>query len=280
MAKSNKLKVAIQGITTSFHEVAALSHFNVPIQTVECLTFHSLCESLKNGAADYAVMAIENSIAGSILPNYFLLQEYHFSIVGEIYLPIHMHLLALPGVTLKEIKTIESHPMAIRQCSDYLYRLNGVQLMESEDTAFSARKVKEKKLKNTAAIANEYAAKKFGLNILEKRIETHKKNFTRFLILTRKGNSTSDPNKASISFEVANEVGSLAEALMTFKLNSINLTKIQSIPIIGKPNEYSIHVDVEWKKRKSYDVAMQQVMRQVRNLNILGEYKKAKIEYI
>jgi prephenate dehydratase len=280
MAKSNKLKVAIQGITTSFHEVAALSHFNVPIQTVECLTFHSLCESLKNGAADYAVMAIENSIAGSILPNYFLLQEYHFSIVGEIYLPIHMHLLALPGVTLKEIKTIESHPMAIRQCSDYLYRLNGVQLMESEDTAFSARKVKEKKLKNTAAIANEYAAKKFGLNILEKRIETHKKNFTRFLILTRKGNSTSDSNKASISFEVANEVGSLAEALMTFKLNSINLTKIQSIPIIGKPNEYSIHVDVEWKKRKSYDVAMQQVMRQVRNLNILGEYKKAKIEYI
>jgi prephenate dehydratase len=280
MAKANKLKVAIQGITTSFHEVAALSHFNVPIQTVECLTFHALCESLKNGEADYAVMAIENSIAGSILPNYFLLQEYHFSIVGEIYLPIHMHLLALPGVTLKEIKTIESHPMAIRQCSDYLYRLNGVQLMESEDTAFSARKVKEKKLKNTAAIANEYAAKKFGLNILEKRIETHKKNFTRFLILTRKGNSTSDSNKASISFEVANEVGSLAEALMTFKVNSINLTKIQSIPIIGKPNEYSIHVDVEWKKRKSYDVAMQQVMRQVRNLNILGEYKKAKIEYI
>ncbi|MCU0369050.1 MAG: prephenate dehydratase, partial [Cyclobacteriaceae bacterium] len=135
MAKANKLKVAIQGITTSFHEVAALSHFNVPIQTVECLTFHALCESLKNGEADYAVMAIENSIAGSILPNYFLLQEYHFSIVGEIYLPIHMHLLALPGVTLKDIKTIESHPMAIRQCSDYLYRLNGVQLMESEDTA-------------------------------------------------------------------------------------------------------------------------------------------------
>lgn len=279
MAKTNKLKVAIQGITTSFHEVAALSHFNVPIQTVECLTFHSLCESLKNGESDYAVMAIENSIAGSILPNYFLLQEYHFSIVGEIYLPIHMHLLALPGVTLKEIKTIESHPMAIRQCSDYLYRLNGVQLMESEDTALSARKVKDQKLRNTAAIANEYAAKKFGLNILEKRIETHKKNFTRFLILTRKINSIPECNKASMSFEVANEVGSLAEALMTFKTHNINLTKIQSIPIIGKPSEYSIHVDVEWKKRKSYDIAVQQVLRQVRNLNILGEYKKAKIEY-
>jgi prephenate dehydratase len=279
MSKKKKLKIAIQGITTSFHEVAAFTYFQQPVTTIECLSFHALCESLKNGEADYAVMAIENSIAGSILPNYFLLQEYHFSIVGEIYLPIHMHLLALPGVALKDIKNIESHPMAIRQCSDYLYKLQGVQIMESDDTALSARKVKEKKLKDTAAIANEYAAKKFGLNILEKRIETHKKNFTRFLILTRKTNTSIDSNKASISFEVANEVGSLAEALMTFKTNGINLTKIQSIPIIGKPSEYSIHVDLEWKRRKSYDVAIQQVLRQVRNLNILGEYKKAKIEY-
>lgn len=279
MSKKKKLRIAIQGITTSFHEVAAFTYFQQPVTTIECLSFHALCESLKNSEADYAVMAIENSIAGSILPNYFLLQEYHFSIVGEIYLPIHMHLLALPGVELKDIKNIESHPMAIRQCSDYLYKLKGVQIMESDDTALSARKVKEKKLKDTAAIANEYAAKKFGLNILEKRIETHKKNFTRFLILTRKTNTSIDSNKASISFEVANEVGSLAEALMTLKSNIINLTKIQSIPIIGKPNEYSIHIDVEWKKRKSYDVAIQQLLRQVRNLNILGEYKKAKIEY-
>jgi prephenate dehydratase len=187
--------------------------------------------------------------------------------------------LALPGVELKDIKNIESHPMAIRQCSDYLYKLKGVQIMESEDTALSAKKVKEQKLNHTAAIANEYAAKKFGLNILEKRIETHKKNFTRFLILTRKTKVSIDSNKASLSFEVANEVGSLAEALMSFKANSINLTKIQSIPIIGKPSEYSIHVDVEWKKRRSYDLAVQQILRQVRNLNILGEYKKAKIEY-
>lgn len=279
MSKKNKLKIAIQGIATSFHEVAAFTYFQQPVTTIECLSFHALCESLKKGEADFAVMAIENSIAGSILPNYFLLQEYHFSIVGEIYLPIHMHLLALPGVALKDIKNIESHPMAIRQCSDFLYKLKGVQIMESDDTAVSARKVKEGKLKNTAAIANEHAAKKFGLNILEKRIETHKKNFTRFLILTRKTNTSIDSNKASISFEVANEVGSLADALMTLKSNVINLTKIQSIPIIGKPSEYSIHIDVEWKKRKSYDVAIQQLLRQVRNLNILGEYKKAKIEY-
>ena len=156
MAKKKKLRIAIQGITASFHEVAALTYFNEPLDTVECLTFHLLCESLKNGEADYAVMAIENSIAGSILPNYFLLQEYHFSIVGELYLPIHMHLLALPGATLDEIRTIESHPMAIRQCAEYLRALRNVEIRESDDTALSAKRVMELKRKDTAAIANEH----------------------------------------------------------------------------------------------------------------------------
>src|SRR6186713_2594953 len=171
MAKTKKTKVAIQGIATSFHEVAALTYFQEKIETMECLSFHALCESLKHGKSDFAVMAIENSIAGSILPNYFLLQEYHFSIVGEVYLPIHMNLMALPGVKLSDIKSIESHPMAIRQCSDFLHRLNGVDIRESDDTALSAQRVKKENLRNTAAIANEYAAKKFGLEILEKRIE-------------------------------------------------------------------------------------------------------------
>ena len=279
MAKTKKINVAIQGITASFHEVAARSYFDEPINTIECLTFHQLCENLKNGKADYAVMAIENSIAGSILPNYFLLQEYHFNIIGELYLPIHMHLLALPGVKLEDIRSIESHPMAIRQCTEFLYALKDVEIRESDDTALSAKRVSELKLKDTAAIANEHAAKKFGLQILEKRIETNKKNFTRFLILTKRSTGKTESNKASMSFEVANEVGSLADALMTFKTNSINLSKIQSIPIIGKPSEYSIHIDVEWKKRKNYDDAMRAVMRQVKNLNILGEYKKSKMKF-
>jgi prephenate dehydratase len=282
MSKKKKIKIAIQGIATSFHEVAALTYFDGPIETVECLSFHSLCEALQHGKSDFAVMAIENSIAGSILPNYFLLQDYHFSIVGEIYLPIHMNLLVLPGVQLKDIRTIESHPMAIRQCSEFLNRMKDIEIRESDDTALSAKRIKDQKLKNTAAIANEYAAKRFGLQILEKGIETHKKNFTRFLILSKTKKKTPDadePNKASLSFEVANEVGSLADALMIFKDNGINLTKIQSIPIIGKPSEYSIHIDVEWKKRRSYDLAMRHVLLQVRNLNILGEYRKARIEY-
>jgi prephenate dehydratase len=279
MNKKKKIRVAIQGIATSFHEVAALTYFDEPMETIECLSFYTLCETLKQGKSDFAVMAIENSIAGSILPNYFLLQDYHFSIVGEVYLPIHLHLLTLPGVKWEDIKSIESHPMAIRQCSEYLHRLNGVEIKESDDTALSAKKIKDRKLKDTAAIANEQAAKKFGLRILEKGIETHKKNFTRFLILSKKSKPTDETNKASMCFEVANEVGSLADALMTFKENEINLTKIQSIPIIGKPSEYSIHVDVEWKRRKDYDAAVHQVLRQVRNLTVLGEYKKAKIEY-
>lgn len=280
-AGKGKVRVAIQGIATSFHEVAAMTYFgeSAGIETVECLSFHELCESLEKGRSNYAVMAIENSIAGSILPNYFLLQSYHFSIIGELYLPIHMHLLALPGVKLQDIRCIESHPMAIRQCSEFINSLPGVEVRESDDTALSAKRVKELKLKDTAAIANEFAAKKYGLQILEKRIETHKKNFTRFLVLSKKSNGKIESNKASLSFEVANEVGSLAETLMTFKTKNINLTKIQSIPIIGKPSEYSIHIDVEWKKRKSYDEAMHEILRQVKNLNVLGEYKKGKIEY-
>ena len=280
-AAMGKIRVAIQGIATSFHERAAITFFggSGELETVECLSFHELCETLDKGISNYAVMAIENSIAGSILPNYFLLQRYHFSIIGELYLPIHMHLLALPGVKRQDIKCIESHPMAIRQCAEFIQSLTGVEVRESDDTALSAKRVKELKLKDTAAIANEFAAKKFGLQILEKRIETHKKNFTRFLVLSKKRDDKIENDKASLSFEVADEVGSLAETLMVFKNHDLNLTKIQSIPIIGKPSEYSIHVDLEWKERKNYNDAIHLILRQVKNLNILGEYKKAKIEY-
>jgi len=277
--RKKKTRVAIQGIAASFHEIAALTYFNNPIETVECLTFHQLCETLKHGKSDFAVMAIENTIAGSILPNYFLLQQHHFSIVGELYLPIHLHLLALPGVKIEDIRSIESHPMAIRQCFEFLHALKGVELKESDDTAFSAKRISDMKLKTTAAIANEQAAKRFGLQMLEKRIETDKKNFTRFLILTHKSKMKNESNKASLCFEVANKAGSLADVLMTFKENEINLSKIQSVPLLGKPSEYTIHVDVEWKRRKNYDTAMHAVLRQVHNLNVLGEYKKAQIKF-
>jgi prephenate dehydratase len=190
-----------------------------------------------------------------------------------------MHLLAKPGVALKDIRTIESHPMAIRQCSEYLHSLNDIEIRESDDTALSAKKICEQKIKNVAAIANEQAANRFGLNVLVRHIETHKKNFTRFLLLTKKRNGTKSSNKASLCFEVANEVGSLADALMIFKKNRINLSKIQSVPVIGKPREYSIHIDIEWKHREDYENAMKKVLREVHNLSVLGEYKKAKIKF-
>lgn len=279
MTKKKKLKVAIQGIATSFHEVAAHTYFSKNIETIECLSFYKLCQALQLGEADFAVMAIENSIAGSILPNYFLLQDFRFSIVGELYVPIHMHLLALPGVKIKDIRTVSSHPMAIRQCSEFLHNLTHVDIRENDDTALAAKQVKEKADKSQAAIANEYAAKKFGLKILERRIETHKKNFTRFLVLSKERHIADSANKASVYFEVSHEVGCLADVLSTFKMHHINLTKIQSIPIVGKPHEYSFHLDIEWKNKKNYNQAMQAVIRQVHNLNVLGEYKKGKIEF-
>lgn len=272
-------RVAIQGIATSFHELAAFTYFGGPVDTVECLSFHALCEALNQGQATHAVMAIENSIAGSILPNYFLLQQYHFTIAGELYVPIHLHLAALPGVKMKDIRTVESHPMAIRQCTEFLQQWPHLAIRESEDTALSARNIRDRKLKDVAAIANSQAAEKFGLDLLEKRIETHRKNFTRFLVLTKSRTTVEGSNKASLSFEVANEAGSLADVLVVFRDHRINLTKIQSIPIVGRPQEYTIHVDVEWSRRAGYDEAMRRVLRVTRNLNVLGEYKKATIKF-
>jgi len=274
-----KTHVAIQGISASFHEVAAQTYFGKNIQTVECLSFQSLCEVLKNGRAEFAVMAIENSIAGSILPNYALLQQFRLSVMGELYLPIHLHLLALPGVSIKDIHQIESHPMAIRQCSEFLHSLDKVEVRESDDTALSARRISELGLTTTAAIANEQAAKKFGLKILARGIETNKKNFTRFLVLTKDKSEQALANKATLCFEVANQVGSLADVLTVLKQHNINLSKIQSVPIIGRPSEYTIHIDVEWSKKSNYFEAMKETKRQVKNLNIFGEYKKALVKF-
>ncbi|MCS6973641.1 MAG: prephenate dehydratase [Cyclobacteriaceae bacterium] len=276
---NGKLKVAIQGIAGSFHDAAARRYFGNHILPVECLTFQEVFENLKTGRADKAVVAIENSIAGSILPNYTLLQRYRFRISGELYLPIHFHLMALRGVKLKDIRVVESHPMALAQCTDYLHRLNGIQIRESDDTALAAKHIRDKKLRSTAALAAEAAAQHYGLQILARNVETHHKNFTRFLILEQESAEKPRANKASICFEVANRPGSLADVLMVLKSNNINLTKIQSVPLIGRPQEYTIHVDVEWSQRRQYENALRQVIRRVHNLSILGEYEKGKIEY-
>jgi len=269
-----KKRVAIQGIRASFHEEAAFKFFGTDIETVECDSFKQTCEVLKNKKADYVVMAIENSIAGSLLPNYTLLREYNFSIVGEVYLAIQLHLLALPGVKFKDIKYVQSHPIAIRQCSDFFDEFPHLQVIESSDTAACAKKIREENLTDTVAIANLLAAKLYDLQVIERRIESNKKNFTRFLILADKPIGNTEANKASLSFQVGNSVGSLAEVLNIFSEHKINLSKIQSMPVLGKRNEYNFYVDIEWKNQSDYDSAIRKVLKHTINFTIMGEYQK------
>ena len=269
-----KKRVAIQGIKASFHEEAAFKFFGTDIETIECESFKKTCEVLKNRQADYVVMAIENSIAGSLLPNYSLLREYNFSIVGEVYLAIQLHLMALPGVKFEDIKYVQSHPIAIRQCSDFFDEFPQLQVVESSDTAACAKKIREENLTDTAAIANTLAAKLYDLEIMERRIESNKKNYTRFLILANKPLENIEINKASLSFQVGNAVGSLAEVLNIFAENKINLSKIQSMPVLGKRNEYNFYVDIEWKNQANYDTAIRKVLKHTVNFTIMGEYLK------
>lgn len=269
-----KKRVAIQGIRASFHEEAAFRFFGTDIETVECNSFKLTCEALKNKQADYVVMAIENSIAGSLLPNYSLLRDYHFPIVGEVYLPIQLHLLALPGVKFEDVKYVQSHPIAIRQCSDFFDEHPHLQIIESNDTAACAKKIREEQLTDTVAIANQLAAKLYSLDTLKQRIESNKKNYTRFLILKDKKAELNDANKASLCFQVGNEVGALARVLNVFADLQVNLSKIQSMPVLGKRNEYNFYVDIEWNNQSDYDDAIRQVLKYTINFTIMGEYQK------
>jgi prephenate dehydratase len=270
-----KTKVAIQGIKASFHEEAAFKFFGRDIETLECNSFKQTCELLESNKADYVVMAIENSIAGSLLPNYTLIREYNFAVVGEVYLPIQLHLMALPGVKFEDIKFATSHPIAIRQCVDFFEDFPQIQVMESSDTAACAKKIRDEQLKDTVAIANTLAAELYGLNIIERRIESNKKNFTRFLILRKdKTEDHKEINKASICFQVGNHVGALSKVLQLFAELNVNLTKIQSMPVLGRRNEYYFYVDMEWKDMENYDTAIRKALKYTVNFNIMGEYLK------
>ena len=272
-------KIAIQGIESSFHEEAAYKYFGNNIETVKCLSFQDLCDSLKNGNSDYAVMAIENSIAGSLLQNYTLLQEYNFNIIGEIFLRIKMNLMVLPGTKIDDIKIAQSHPIAIRQCSKFLTGLKDVLLEEKEDTAICAKNIAEKKLSNVAAVASESAAEIFGLEILAKSIETNKKNFTRFIILSKTPEKDVLKIKATLFFQLPHDPGALAKILNILAAYSINLTKIQSVPIVGKPYEYNFHVDMIWETYSNYQKAIETIKGISVNLQILGEYKKGIVDF-
>lgn len=268
-------KVAIQGIKASFHEEAAFKFFGRDIETIECNSFKQTCDALENEQADYVIMAIENSIAGSLLPNYTLIREYGFAVVGEVYLPIQLHLLALPGVKFEDIKVATSHPIAIRQCVDFFDEYPNIKVIEGSDTAASAKKIKDEQLKDTVAIANALAAETYGLNIIERRIESNKKNYTRFLILKKsKTETVKGANKASLCFQVGHHAGALSQVLLIFAEHNVNLTKIQSMPVLGRRNEYYFYVDIEWKNIENYDAAIRKALKLTTNFNIMGEYVK------
>jgi prephenate dehydratase len=270
-----KTRVAIQGIKASFHEEAAFKFFGQDIETVECNSFKETCDKLEQNDADFVVMAIENSIAGSLLPNYTLIRDFGFAVVGEVYLAIQLHLMALPGVKFEDIKTVTSHPIAIRQCIDFFYDYPHIKIVESNDTAACAKRIRDEQLLDTMAIANSLAAELYDLNILERRVESNKKNYTRFLILKKeRKDEGKEINKASICFQVGHKPGSLATVLNIFAQQDVSLTKIQSLPVLGKRNEYYFYVDLEWQITEKYDKAIRQALKFTSNFNILGEYQK------
>ena len=268
------MKIAIQGVNGAFHEIAAREFFDKNIETLNCEQFKDLFDAVERGTADYGIVAIENTIAGSILENYLLLKRSKLKVIGEISLHITQNLMALPGTKIEDIHEVYSHPMAILQSKDFLSNYPKMKIINWDDTASSARKIAEEHLQNTAAIAREYAAELYGLEILARQIQTHKKNYTRFLALSKIAVDSPENNKASICFELTHQPGSLVDVLSVFKNLDVNLTKIQSLPILGSPYQYTFYIDVEWKDRTKFDLSLARVLPLVSNLSVLGEYKR------
>lgn len=272
------MRIAIQGYEGCFHQIAAEEYFGRGVDIVPCDTFRGVAEVVKNGKADYGVMAIENSIAGSIIANYQILQDENLQVEGEYYLPIEQNLMVLPDVELADIREVESHPMALLQCTEYLDE-HPWRAIESDDTALSARHIAEKGLRHTAAIASRRAAELFGLKIVAPTINTVKNNYTRFMILKRYDHSyPADANKASLYFHTAHRQGALLSALMT--LEGVNLSKLQSYPIPSQPWHYSFHVDMEFECMDDYISALNRLQSQTTELHVYGVYKRAINQYI
>jgi prephenate dehydratase len=273
-------RIVIQGGYGAFHEIAAYAYFdNEDIEIVPRDTFKDLFTALKQGKVDYGITAIENSIAGSILPNYNLLLESDLKIVGEIYLRIKQNLVALPGQTIKDIKEVHSHPMAILQCQRFFDDYPEIKLVDTADTALSAKEISDKKIMGVAAISSARAAERYLLTIIAEGIETHNRNYTRFLILKNRNGEThnvNEVNKASLTFALAHKIGSLSKVLSILSYYDINLAKVQSMPIIGEDWEYQFFVDVEIDNYQLYIQAIEAIKPFTSDLQILGEYLKGK----
>jgi len=271
-------KISIQGFEGSFHQVAARQFFGDDVEIICCSTFREVVKIAGDKSkSDGGIMAIENSLAGSILPNYNLLQKSHLKIVGEIYLRINQNLLTNPGVNLEDIREVHSHPMALLQCMEYLEKYNW-KLIETEDTALSAKHIHQHRSKHIAAIASKLAADLYQLNIIAPNIHTLKNNYTRFLVLEipELAKDIDDADKASINFQTDHSKGSLAKVLTKIAESDINLSKLQSFPIPGSDWKYSFHADLEFTGLDQFNTVIKNIKPLTEALRIYGVYKKGK----
>lgn len=273
----SRKSVAIQGIEGSFHHIAAANYFGNDIDLVPCSRFESIFKNLDNQVANKAMIAIENSVAGTILPNYALLRNGNYKIVGELSLRIQHQLLTLDNQRIEDIKIVRSHPMALLQCQKFFKKHPHIHLEESDDTAASAKRLMEKPKAGIAVIASEKAGQIFGLKNIAQNIEDNKRNFTRFLVLDAENNihaENNSVNKASICFHLGHQVGALAKVLTILANENINLVKIQSLPIVGQEWEYFFHIDMEFFYYKNYQNGLKKIESYTKDLKILGQYQR------
>jgi prephenate dehydratase len=269
-------KVSIQGYEGSFHQAAAQHFFGPAVEVIPCATFRDVIRIAGNTKESTGgVMAIENSIAGSILPNYNLIQKSNLTVTGEVYLQIRQHLMVNPGVELDDIREVHSHHMAIQQCLEYLDKYNW-KLVETEDTALSAKHVHQHKSKHIAAIASRLAAELFGLEIIAPNIHTMKNNYTRFLVLQpgKVVSGIADANKASVNFHTDHSKGSLARVLTKIADLGVNLSKLQSFPIPGSEWQYSFHADMEFDDVDQFQNVIESIKPLTEELKVYGVYRK------
>ena len=275
------MKVVIMGGYGTFHEIAAHHYFcDVDVQIIVSESFDDMFRMMKQGAAQHAISAIENSVAGSILPNYQLIHDSGLQITGEIYLRVCQNLAALPGQTIENLHEVYSHPMAILQSKPFFDKYPHIKLIDGRDTASCMRNISINGLKGVGAIGSRLAAEKYDLEILSASIEANKKNYTRFLIMTDPEHLSSDfetPDKASISFALSHEIGSLAKVLSIFSYFNLNLSKIQSMPIIGKEWEYLFYVDLEFSNVEMYRQSLVSAAPFISDLCQMGIYRRGKV---
>jgi len=274
----------MQGFRGSYHEIAARRYFGAEVDVVPCLTFDEMFKMMEMDRSLSGIVAIENTVSGSILPNYTLIKDSGIFVSGECKLRISMNLLAFPGQVIDDILEVRSHPLALLQCKDFFSNFPSVRLIDSADTALSAKEISETGLLGSGVVASKFAAELYGLEVLAEGIESNKRNFTRFLILEPKDNISKMDlsarvglNKASIVFKLPHRKGTLVELLSAFSKNGCSLTTIQSNPIIGHEWEYLFYADMLFNDYKQYMKAIEQASPLCTELGIIGEYAEGKV---